>query len=540
MGKQVNFLFGIILALVIISFSISSAYATETISTIPFSSIPWDVAVDTNDRIIVALAIENSIAVFDANGNLEFTITNNTFSNFGIQRVATDSNNRIIAEDVLAKNIYIFDSFGNFEKKFSIQGIGDIATDSTNRIIVIDNSQRSIQVFDSNGNPDISIIGSPLVNPLSVTTDSNDRIIVGDDGNDESIHIFDKFGTLEFSITPVQSIYSNDIGEDIFYRHAFLDRPISIATDSSDRIIVADTNQYGNVIHVFDKDGNYESISKIDQTNLLWTAVFKNFPEISSLIEIFDWGSITGIAIDSNDRVIVSTHAKYVNIIKFSQASTGDSCSNDCTPPDLEFFQVNKSSNWLSANDSTFKIGDEQVIKFRYSDNRGIHNIREVELGFGLPTNYSPMWKAETILKINTDSEVIKSFEIKDDNHLFVDKSITLKVDKVNCISDFCSELEYTLGFIWKERPFDGYFLITGADYNGNISFDRSVNEFKVIGETQYEQPALEMYNRYTSTTTDELFIQLTRIDKILDIWIDETDRKWRHLGNNQFELITR
>lgn len=537
LGKQAIFLLGISLTIVTISFSISSVYAAETTSTFSLLELPFDVAVDTNDRIIVAQIFDNSTAVFDASGNLEFTIRNDTFSNFGIQRVTTDSNNRIILADVINNKIFIFDSFGNFEKIFSVTKAGDIATDSKNRIIVVDSTAPSIQVFDSDGNHELTITDSILVSPLSVTTDSNDRIIVGDQGIlNASIHIFDKDGNLDFSIVPVQSIFSNN-GENIFYRYAFIDRPISIATDSQDRIIVADNDQYGQVIHVFDKDGNYESIIRKDQTVYRWTHVVKNFPEVSSLIQFFDWGIIKGIDIDSNDRVIVSTSGNSVNIVTIFQAATttSDSCSSDCTPPSLESLELNNISNWLTAKNQTFNIEDKQVMTFVYYENEGIDDIKDVEIGFGLPTKKSPMYTSEIRLQINTFNGNLTSLEIDDENKLFLN-STTVKVDQVQCGLLNC--LEYTLEFVWAEIPFDDYFLITASDDHRNTSYNSSQEPLTVIGETLNEQPIYDIYNRHTSTKHDGYSFNITRTDKVTDMWIDEKGEEWYGLGNDRFELV--
>ena len=526
MSKPVNFFLGISFALVMILFSTIPVYASSASFDFPintFDGIPFAVTTDSNDGIFIAAPFNTNIHKYDSGGNFIETIDTSTNPAIFPSAISVDSTGRIIVTDILNLKVHILGSNGSRLSEISHPFTNpiDVTTDSSDRIIVVDQGTKNTYVFGSNGVliDTIPALDSTYV-PTGVATDSNNRIIIADDGNDK-IHIYDSNGNWQFTI------------DEATPGTPFVE-PYRVATDSQNRIIVIDSTSIpGSGKHgvfIYDSECNFLH-SILD-------------PPLSI-------GWLSGVTSDSTDRIIVTDRSRdFLNVFNMQYtepaiknsciySAASDSCNSDCTPPDLEFIEFNKSSNWLSANNPTFKIGDKQVIKFRYSDNRGIDNIRQVELGFGLPTNYSPMWKAETILKINTDSEVIKSFKIEDDNNLFVKNSITLKVDKVNCISDICSELEYTLEFIWDERPFDGYFLITGADYRGNISFDRSAHEFKVIGETQYEQPALEIYNRYTSTTTDELFIQLTRIDKILDIWIDEKDRKWHHLGNDRFELIT-
>jgi len=216
----------------------------------------------------------------------------------------------------------------------------------------------------------------------------------------------------------------------------------------------------------------------------------------------------------------------------------GDDCSADCRPPTLESFMFNNSTNWLAQNNQTFTIGDKQVLTFSYSDNRGIDEIDQVEIGFGLPSMYSPMFEAEIIIEINTENEIFESLIIYDENNLFLENSTTVTVNKINCVSNDCSELKYTLEFVWAEKPFDGYFLIVATDNRGNASYDRLVEELYVLGETLNEQPTLEIYNRSTSTMKDGLFVTIQRIDKYSDMWIDDEDRYWQGYGNHRFEII--
>jgi len=215
----------------------------------------------------------------------------------------------------------------------------------------------------------------------------------------------------------------------------------------------------------------------------------------------------------------------------------GDDCSADCRPPTLESLVFNNSPNWLVANNQTFNIGDKQVFKFSYSDNRGIDKIDQVEIGFGLPSMYSTIFDPEIIIEINTNNEVFESLKITDENNLWTN-STTVTVDKIDCVSDDCLELEYTLEFTWAEIPFDGYFLMTSTDSGGNTSYDRLTEELFVIGETLNEQPTLEIYNRSTSSMNDGLSITITRTDKVRDMWIDEKSRYWQGFGNDRFDII--
>jgi hypothetical protein len=91
---------------------------------------------------------------------------------------------------------------------------------------------------------------------------------------------------------------------------------------------------------------------------------------------------------------------------------------------------------------------------------------------------------------------------------------------------------------VWAEKPFYGFALMTATDNRGNASYERHPEEIKVIGETLNVQPTELIYNRSTSSMNDGLFINITRTDKVSDMWIDEKGRYWQGFGNDLFEII--
>jgi hypothetical protein len=175
-------------------------------------------------------------------------------------------------------------------------------------------------------------------------------------------------------------------------------------------------------------------------------------------------------------------------------------------------------------------------MKFVYYEDEGIDDISDVEIGFGLPTKKSPMYTSEIRLQINTNNGVFESLEIDDENKLFLENSTTVKVEQIQCGVLDC--LEYTLEFVWAERPFENYFLITASDDHRNTSYNSSQEPFTVIGKTLNKQPTLEIINRYTSTKHDGHVIELMRTDKLEDMWVDTKGKKWCGLGNDRFELV--
>ena len=512
MGKRVNFLFGISLTLVIILFSITPAYAVsqEVDFTIEspsfFLDSPFAVTTDSQNRIFVAAPFVYNIYKYDSSGNLLDTF--NFSTTIQPTAISVDTNNRIIVADALAGKVYVLDSTGNL--LFEINDIfgvpSDVTTDSKDRIIVTDQTNRATYILDTTGALVHTII-PPHTNdiPTGVTTDSQDRIIISDVGN-KKIHIYNSEGEHQFTIH--EAISGSDFIE-----------PHRVTTDSQDRIIVADSNNsatYG--VFIYDSDGNFLH-SIVDST--------------------LDIDKISGITSDSNDRIIVAdSNDRLVRVFSmdYSVAATSDSCSSDCTPPSLKSLELNDNTNWLTAKNQTFNIGDKQVLKFVYFEDEGIDDLKDVEIGFGLPTKKSPMYTSEIRLQINTFNGNLTSLEIDDDNKIFLENYTTVKVDQVQCGLLNC--LEYTLEFVWAEIPFDDYFLITASDDHRNTSYNSSQEPLTVIGETLNEQPIYDIYNRHTSTKHDGYSFNITRTDKVTDMWIDEKGEEWRGLGNDRFELV--
>jgi len=510
MGKQVNFLLGISLAMVIILLSVTSAYALYIIEftlvdTIGGFNLPTDMVVDSTGRIIIADFGNNRIQIYDANGSLENSITDadgpGTRSNFSsLYNVAVDSNDRIIASDGGNSRVQVFNSDGSFVFSISTaNNVRGVVTDSNDRIIVAEPFSKRIQIYNSTGNlvDTISDGGNTIKGVWDVAVDSNDRIIAVE-WNKNIFHIFNSDGSLVNTVSTVGGI--NQRG---------------VATDSFDRIFITDQNT--NQIHIYNSDGDF--ITSLSHEN-------KDF---------------SGITTDSNDRIIAADI--WNNQILFFELNihlegqgTSDSCSSDCTAPSLESLELNNISNGLTAKNQTFNIGDKQVLKFVYFENEGIDDIKDVEIGFGLPTKKSPMYKSEIRLQINTFNGNITSLEIKGNDKLFLN-STTVNVDKVQC--GFFDCLEYTLEFIWAEIPFDNYFLIIASDDHRNKSYNSNQEAFTVIGETLNEEPTLDIYNRYSSTKHDGYSFNITRTDKITDMWIDEYGKEWGGLGNDRFELVS-
>ncbi|MEE9339587.1 MAG: SBBP repeat-containing protein [Methylococcaceae bacterium] len=373
------------------------------------------------------------------------------------------------------------------------------------------------EIIDSSGDGT-----NDLIRPNTLAVDSSDNIYVtgGVSSNAFKIITPDTCSTVGTPCTITQIIDTTGDGTNS------LTSPSSMTIDSSDNIYVGGYSSH----NVFKITSDGSAITQIidssgDGTGDILARTGNYFISADAL------------AVDSSDNIyVIGGLSDNVFKIFENPVETSDSCSSDCTPPSLESLELNNTPNWLTAKNQTFNIGDKQVMKFVYSENEGIDDIKDIEIGFGLPTKKSPMYTSEIRLQINTFNGNLTSLVIDDDNKLFLENSTTVTVDKVQCGLLTC--LEYTLEFIWAEIPFDNYLLITASDDHRNTRYDSSQYPFTVIGETLNEYPTLEIYNRYTSTKHDGYSFNITRTDKVTDMWIDEKGKEWCGLGNDRFELV--
>jgi len=213
-----------------------------------------------------------------------------------------ETTNQISTLDVEAQSVaadhflFKFGSFGTADGQFS--GPFYVAVDSNDRIIVTDNGNHRVQIFDSAGNH-IQSFGTPgtadgqFTLPYGVAVDSNDRIIVADLSNDR-VQIFDSSGNFVmmfgFGVSDGSAVFQkctstcqvgiagSGIGQ--------FNQPIDVAVDSTNRIIVVENGNHR--IQIFDSTGTHiQSFGSSGTAN-------------------GQFNGPTGVAVDSNDRIIVA------------------------------------------------------------------------------------------------------------------------------------------------------------------------------------------------------------------------------------------
>ena len=162
--------------------------------------------------------------------------------------VCIDDKNRILVADSGNDNVKVF----NYKEKY-VRYVGSFGVSGTytsqfklpqcislhgGNIMVSD--QTRIQIFDDSF---IFIKAIPIDNPLWMTSQKNGNIVVA--SLDDQIRIFDENGSI---VQTFGSKRGSDYGE--------FDYPSCLCCDSSDRIIVCDTNN--NRIQIFSPSGEFQ------------------------------------------------------------------------------------------------------------------------------------------------------------------------------------------------------------------------------------------------------------------------------------------
>lgn len=275
----------------------------KTTRTIP-PPLPSGVAINESGQIIVSEELRCTLRVYNPNDRF-FTFKDMCGEELpSLQAVATDSENRMLL--AAGSSVVIYGQDGS---KMSVLGshgeengqflsVTTVETDSQDRIIVGDSGQNRVQIFDKFGNF-LSAFGSSGSEPgqfmgiARVAVNSRDEILVTDIDNCR-VQVFDSQGNFLTSFGSCGE--DNQAGEfDFIY---------GIAVDSSDRVVVSDA--HNNTLSVFERnaDGIYNLSFVYDGTG----DVFEN----GTLYYVRD------LEFTANDQlVVVSSYNMDVNVFDY-------------------------------------------------------------------------------------------------------------------------------------------------------------------------------------------------------------------------------
>jgi len=538
---------------------------------------PFGIAVDNENRIFVSDIEHGIIQIYDSTGNFIRSFDGSETGGIAFNfpgGIAVDNTDRIIVVDAALGIIQIYEGFtGNFITSFDGSETGgiafvetyEVAVDSQNRIIVADTAfgGNVVQIFDRTGNFTTSFDGSEtggieFDDPFGITVDNTDRIIVAD-ATLSIVQVFDSDGIFIFSFN------GTDGGT------AFVE-PFAVAVDSNDNIIVAD-NVLGTV-QIFNSTGSF--LTSFDGSETGGIA--------------FD--TPYGVTVDSNDRIIVADSTQgivqifegfvdeadmpieiddpgeEVEATEPLKDDTNGGCA-DCTPPTLGLdsnfmrivdygFSYNGNSVQVDKWHTPFPlitayVNQTNTVEVIVYENGGVYNMALVQFGLGATEIGESLNDLEVLIEVwldpfgnNGDPDAIgdiaiEKIIIKDRNNLIETFTVFAVADIVKCMADSYDEkcLKVTLQYSYREATINNIMVVNVSDKprnSQNFFFNDGV---QVVGESLNEPPTYTLHNKKLKQQTENLYLTLTRTDKVNHIWTDESGVEYLQVSSDRFDRLT-
>jgi len=237
-------------------------------------------------------------------------------------------------------------------------------------------------------------------------------------------------------------------------------------------------------------------------------------------------------------------------VVEVKKKKSSGGCTGDCTPPT---FGENKSGKLLVKNGFelngvavdvenyhvpydliTVNTNETYNMKLKVYESTG---LKWIQVGFGLPEIGSPMNDAESIVlfRIGYD-DILDELETVDKESLIDIKRASLSTVSCEYMTSDCYLLDFD--FTPREQLKNNVVLIQAVDVYG-YSISHYVNDgMLVIGESMNEAPTYKLFNKKTSQQTDN-WLELVRIDRVSDVWVDQNGIKYQHMSNDRFDRIT-
>jgi hypothetical protein len=351
-----------------------------------------------------------------------------------------------------------------------------------------------------------------LINPVNVVVDSNERIIVLDDGVGTAIDIYDSelnhitsFGTIT--------------------------TPIGIDVDSNDRIIVSDGAN--DDVQVFDSSGNF-------------LTTFGGSGAGDGLFTL-----PTRLSVDSNDQIIVPDSNLGTSRIQVFAYATESSSSTCHVPPTfgtpftcaVRNFVDNGITIHRVSYDPTNELHIENpqinaVVGLPYSiklapyDSEGQSNIKWVAVSIGLVEGDFVFGNGQALAYLHQSYD--GTFTVEEDDPTDVIEVMSFsKVGEQQCaVSDNDAMCPiYELKYKYREAPIDNMVGVQVVNQDG-ASENRFFNDgIDVTGDSMNPSPVIEVL-------ADEKFVAkhyLTFVDpsfKDRTVAVDENGIIWNKVGN--------
>lgn len=186
----------------------------------------------------------------------------------------------------------------------------------------------------------------------------------------------------------------------------------------------------------------------------------------------------------------------------------------------------------------TTNVNEKNTVELIVYEDRGINNLKWVQLFLGLEEVGQPTSEAEAAIHLILSNTEFEEVIITDKHDLIQDIIIHQPIPH-KCKQDSNTELCLKLKFEYEYRGplFYHVYGVSLMDTQKN-SWNHYFNEgVMVIGESLNEPPTDRVFTKKGAQYPAE-WLDMTRIDKINDIWADQNGIKY-HKVNNHYDRIT-
>jgi len=243
-----------------------------------------------------------------------------------------------------------------------------------------------------------------------------------------------------------------------------------------------------------------------------------------------------------------------------SPKKSGGGCA-DCVPPTLGLdknfkrivdygFSYNGNAVQVEKWHTSYPlinatVGEMNLVEIKVYENNGIHNMKWVQFGLGGKGIGMPLNNFEVIIQVdlvaNSTGVGVDKIIITDKDDLIDNDTVTADVYPVECQDSSTTPncLKVDLEYSYREETFNHIMVVNVADKPRN-SQNFYLNEgVKVVGESLNPPPTYSMFNKKYSQQTENLYLTLTRTDKINYIWTDQFDVEYLQISDYRFDRLT-
>jgi len=192
-------------------------------------------------------------------------------------------------------------------------------------------------------------------------------------------------------------------------------------------------------------------------------------------------------------------------------------------------------------------VGKMNSVDIKVFENGGINNMNIIQFGLGAKEIGEPLSELEVLIEVHLetfgtleDIAVAKTVII-DKNNLIDNNTVATAASVVKCqASDIVERcVQVYLDYSYREATLNHVMMVSVIDKKHNEQSFFFNDGIQVLGESLNEPPTYKLFNKKSNQQTDNLWLNLTRTDKVNHIWSDELGIEYLQVSDDRFDRIT-